>query len=287
VRRYLNVGCGERFHPFWTNIDCNRTDERIILDDVRRRIPFPNNSFDVIYHSHLLEHFEKYAAKQFLKECHRVLSPGGIIRIVVPDLEQIVRTYLELIDAPDKENPKWRARHQWMIMEMYDQTVRTRPGGEFGSLVLKENLDRDFVLRRWGGEARRMFHALEKEVSSQQRLISAGRSYEPIFIKFLKRIYHGIRSLLHPKEALLKALLGPEYSLLQVVRFRESGEIHQWMYDRYSLGNLLEKTDFIEVIEQTASRSRIPNWIDFCLDTEADGSVYKPDSLFIEAVKPS
>ena len=47
------------------------------------------------YSSHTLEHFDKADGRSFLSECHRVLRPGGIIRIVVPDLHVIVVDYLE------------------------------------------------------------------------------------------------------------------------------------------------------------------------------------------------
>ena len=69
-----------------------RRDLRIL--DVRDPLPFPTNSFEALYASHLLEHLFLTDAQRLLKECFRVLRPGGVIRIVVPDLRPIVQEYL-------------------------------------------------------------------------------------------------------------------------------------------------------------------------------------------------
>ena len=61
--------------------------------DVRRRFPYPDDSVTAVYSSHMLEHIPRSAAAFCLKECHRVLKPGGVIRIAVPDLDQWIREY--------------------------------------------------------------------------------------------------------------------------------------------------------------------------------------------------
>ena len=58
------------------------------------------------------------------------------------------------------------------------------------------------------------------------------------------------------------------------------------MYDRYSLSILLKNCGLAEITKRNAYESFIDEWTKFYLDTEPDGSVYKPDSLYIEAVKP-
>jgi hypothetical protein len=50
---------------------------------------------------------------------------------------------------------------------------------------------------------------------------------------------------------------------------------------------LLEDCGFQQIVRRTATESYIPDWPEFNLDTEPDGSVYKPDSLFMEAIKPA
>lgn len=74
-------------------------------------------------------------------------------------------------------------------------------------------------------------------------------------------------------------------ALLEVARFRSSGEIHRWMYDRFSLKTVLESVGFKDANRVGPMESRIPNWSSFNLDTDPDGETYKPDSLYMEAIK--
>ena len=61
--------------------------------DVRKRFPYPDSTFEAAFSSHFLEHLFPDDARHCLSEVHRVLRPGGICRIVVPDLDLIVSRY--------------------------------------------------------------------------------------------------------------------------------------------------------------------------------------------------
>jgi len=87
------------------------------------------------------------------------------------------------------------------------------------------------------------------------------------------------------REEKLKKLLGEEYFALQVGRFRLSGEVHQWIYDTYNISKILEELNFTNVVIRDAYTSYVKNWTSFNLDTEPDGSIYKPDSGYVEAIK--
>lgn len=112
----LNLGCGNHTPDGWVNVDyafgarfakipffraLNRKtglfqmdwDDRVKIHDLRRTFPFDDASVDIVYTSHTLEHFSKQEGERFLKECHRILRPGGIVRVVVPDLEAIISDY--------------------------------------------------------------------------------------------------------------------------------------------------------------------------------------------------
>ena len=65
----------------------------ILIHDVRKPLPFHDNSMSAIYASHLLEHLYLHEAKRLLCECFRVLEPCGGLRLVVPDLQAIVLEY--------------------------------------------------------------------------------------------------------------------------------------------------------------------------------------------------
>ena len=64
-----------------------------------RKIPLPRDSVEVLYSSHMLEHLDRVEARLFLREVKRVLEPGGIVRLVVPDIALHVRKYAEGGDA--------------------------------------------------------------------------------------------------------------------------------------------------------------------------------------------
>lgn len=275
---YLNLGCGRRFHPDWTNIDFTSTGPSVIAHNLTQGIPRPDNSFDVVYHSHVLEHFSKTQAQTFIQECHRVLKPGGTIRIAIPDLEQIAKTYLHNLDQAQAGSAEAAQNCHWMVIEMLDQSVRNHPGGDMARYLFQETIpNQAFVIDRIGTEGKNLI-----EVGKQQRS-------QPIApdSNWLKPIYRFIRYPNCRRDTLQKLFLSQtDYEALQIGRFRLSGEIHQWMYDRCSLTQLLTQFHFTNITPQTATTSAIPDWPSFNLDTEPDGSTYKADSLFIEATKP-
>lgn len=87
--------------------------------------------FDVIYHSQVLEHFTKDQAEFFIKECYRILKPKGIIRIVVPDLENIISEYTRLLNENLKSPSDLSiANYEWIMKELFDQTIRNGSGGK-------------------------------------------------------------------------------------------------------------------------------------------------------------
>jgi SAM-dependent methyltransferase len=67
----------------------------IVIHDLRKPFPWPSRSAEAIYSSHTLEHFSRADGRQFVLECLRVLRPGGVLRLVVPDLRASVDRYLE------------------------------------------------------------------------------------------------------------------------------------------------------------------------------------------------
>ena len=62
--------------------------------DAVARIPHPDATVDVVYSSHMIEHLDRREVRRFLAECRRVLKPGGVLRIVVPDLRVTVNDYV-------------------------------------------------------------------------------------------------------------------------------------------------------------------------------------------------
>ncbi len=109
----VNIGCGLSGAKGWYNIDNSPTItlSRLPLwrklvktppwpcdvrrHDVRKGLPFESGSVRYIYSSHTFEHFSYESSLRLAKECFRALEPGGIVRVVVPDLRLIVQCYLQ------------------------------------------------------------------------------------------------------------------------------------------------------------------------------------------------
>jgi len=277
---YLNLGCGSRFLTTWTNVDFVTNSENVIAHDLTKGIPFPNDRFDALYHSHLLEHFTREDGKFFLRECFRVLRPGGVLRVVVPDLEQIVRSYLVALEEARKGSKEWSDNYNWILLEMYDQAVRSFSGGQMAAYLSGESIpNRDFISRRCGTELSNLMEANKTISQNQANFAPKGETKS-----FLVQVRRYLR-IDHWRELLIKVILGKEYNALRIGRFRQSGEIHQWMYDSYSLKAVLAECGFERITEQGPTSSLIPFWASFNLDIEPDGSTYKPHSIFMEGVK--
>lgn len=268
---YLNLGCGITYHERWTNIDFVSTGEGVIAHNLLEGIPQNDSQFELVYHSHVLEHFPKDKAVFFLRECFRVLKPGGTIRIAIPDLERIAKNYIQYLNESLEGKSGAKEKYEWSVIEMLDQTVRNTSGGEMLKYVADRSKNNDaFLLERNGHEMQRLFEAVR------------GTSETPAAPAKKLSLFTRIRNKI--KRDTQKLFLGDDYVLLQQARFRNSGEIHQWMYDRFSLAELLREAGFTNPEVKTAFESNIPEWAAFKLDGE-NGIVRKPDSLFMEAVK--
>lgn len=80
------------------NIEWNRKN-KISFANASKKLPFKNDSVDVIYSSHMLEHLSRSEARNFISEARRSLANGGILRISVPDLRKLVDRYVENSNA--------------------------------------------------------------------------------------------------------------------------------------------------------------------------------------------
>jgi predicted SAM-dependent methyltransferase len=107
----LNVGCGTDYKEGWVNIDNNAHEniERLDLNwDLRKPLPFEDNSVDFIFNEHFLEHLTVDEGQAVIKDFMRVLKPGGVVRIATPDLEVTVDKYL---NVPIDEDPTIKTFH--------------------------------------------------------------------------------------------------------------------------------------------------------------------------------
>jgi predicted SAM-dependent methyltransferase len=266
---YLNVGCGNKFHKQWVNIDMVSSTKDVIAYNLIKGIPFSNEHFDVVYHSQVLEHFPKEKAYDFISECYRVLKPGGIIRVVVPDLENIVNEYKKYLDE-NLNNPSEMsgANYDWILLEMYDQTVRNYSGGQMAEFLERPKvINEKYVIDRMGYVGRHIRNTYLNGSAESNKI---------------KKAFSSLRMFKKAVRYVFSRILQTEAS--RIGSFRLGGEIHMWMYDRYSLSKLLKECGFENISIKTPFESEIPDWSKYELDVK-DGLAFDPTSLFIEAKK--
>jgi ubiquinone/menaquinone biosynthesis C-methylase UbiE len=91
--RYLHIGCGEVILPKpFENLD-TRNIEGVDHISEAYPLPFQDSVFDLVYASHVLEHFKRTETQSIVNEWVRVLKPTGIIRLSVPSLENLIKIY--------------------------------------------------------------------------------------------------------------------------------------------------------------------------------------------------
>lgn len=90
----LHLGCGRRYIPGFVHVDLQQAPHVDIVGPVEK-LPLADACASLVYASHVLEHFGRYEYKEVLKEWHRVLAPGGVLRLSVPDFAACAAIYYE------------------------------------------------------------------------------------------------------------------------------------------------------------------------------------------------
>lgn len=106
----------------------NSIPKNILVHDLSKGIPFPNNSCDAVYHSHVLEHLDRDVADKFLAEQYRVLKIGGVARIVLPDFHYYCESYIDHYMACQTDRNEIECHEQY-ISSILEQSVRREPYG--------------------------------------------------------------------------------------------------------------------------------------------------------------
>ncbi|MFA5000086.1 MAG: methyltransferase domain-containing protein [Patescibacteria group bacterium] len=221
--KMLNIGCGKIYHTDWINLDLVSS-PGIKGHNIKKRLPFPDNSLDFVYHSHILEHLRQNEAKKFIKECYRILKPEGLIRIAVPDLEKLCEEYLKnLKKGFDNGDENAILDYQWNKQEMFDQMIREKQGGKILEIIESSPTNKAYIASRIG-----------------QTMVSGHKYLSPKPSKKLIRATKKIL-LLIIRLKLLEAFSYAKRTLLNNFFFNSAGEKHYWAYDRLDLKIILEE----------------------------------------------
>jgi predicted SAM-dependent methyltransferase len=90
----LNIGCNKNLLPGWINIDMIDY-PGVIKHDLRERLPYANNTIEFVVSEHLIEHLTREEALRLLRDIYRCLQSGGVCRTSTPDLDILVKNYID------------------------------------------------------------------------------------------------------------------------------------------------------------------------------------------------
>lgn len=102
----LHIGCGPFRLEGWLNTDIC-LESGIYYLDAARKYPFPDHSFQYIYSEHLFEHLDLVQAKRMLQECFRILTPGGKLRLAMPDFHFLMNLYFHPEEETNRRYLDW------------------------------------------------------------------------------------------------------------------------------------------------------------------------------------
>lgn len=96
---YLNLGCGPSIEAGFVNVDMEWRPGLDLCLDLTGRLPVRDSSIAGIVTEHCLEHLTLADGRRMLGECFRTMTPGAVLRVVVPDLELYARAYIAGLDG--------------------------------------------------------------------------------------------------------------------------------------------------------------------------------------------
>lgn len=150
----VQLGCGPNGRDGWVNVDCFPRETVNCFYDIRKNLPFDDDSVRGIFSEHVVEHLDyTQSIPTFLAECYRCLAPGGVLRIIVPDAGRYLLAYAAggftefvplrpLVDHQDR----WFKHKYHTPMELVNAVFHQGVEHEFGYDA--ETLE--FVLRNAG-----------------------------------------------------------------------------------------------------------------------------------------
>ena len=89
----VNLGCGEQSGPEYINVDIVPAPHIHYVHDIKVLDMLDSKSVDLLYASHVMEHIPRHELDAVIVEWRRVLKPGGILRISVPDFDNLLKIY--------------------------------------------------------------------------------------------------------------------------------------------------------------------------------------------------
>jgi predicted SAM-dependent methyltransferase len=149
--RKLHLGTSNNVLDGWLNTDIFLNNDSIVYLDATRLFPFDDNTFDYVMAEHMIEHVDYQAGQAMLKECYRVLKPGGRVRFATPDLSILLG--LHSVQKTDSQNEylDWVLKHLMPeVSECKDVFVINNAFRAWGHLFLYDQETLHYALRTQG-----------------------------------------------------------------------------------------------------------------------------------------
>lgn len=103
----LQLAASNNILQGWLNTDLVPTHDSVLYLDATQRFPFPDESFDYILSEHMIEHISYADGQSMLRECVRLLKPGGRVRIATPDLQTVLSLHTQEKTDSQKRYIEW------------------------------------------------------------------------------------------------------------------------------------------------------------------------------------
>jgi predicted SAM-dependent methyltransferase len=162
----VNVGCGPFALAGFVNVDLFRYAPTVVPWDCRWSLPFSDGSAVGVRAEHFFEHLEaREEAPAFLADCLRVLAPGGVIRLVVPDAGRLLLAYA-------KGSTDLSGFHELGVSDPFPDDLPTR-------MDVVNHAFHQWHEHRWGYDAETLIHRLEKAGFVDAEQTEFGRSRLP------------------------------------------------------------------------------------------------------------
>ena len=160
---YVNVACGPHVIPGFINLDLFATSPEIVRWDCRRNLPLRDNSAAGIRAEQFVENLEvREELPSFLADCRRALKPGGILRVIVPDVRRHMAAYFE----PD--------------LKAFSALTWPAVGDELPTkLDIVNHVFHQYQEHRWGYDMENLRHRLATAGFVQVTQMDFGKSHNP------------------------------------------------------------------------------------------------------------
>jgi len=90
----INLGSGHWKLDDWVNVDIDRESQPDVCANLAGGLPFASGVARLMHTEDFIDQLELVQAEEFLHECHRILAPGGVLRVLTPDMRKLAALYL-------------------------------------------------------------------------------------------------------------------------------------------------------------------------------------------------